>query len=250
MNDRTTLDASDIAAAFDWWRDAGVDLDFSDDATDWLAVPEVTEDLAVAPAATRKPSEEAQVQPAEKTDLLGDAPPQTLEAFREFWMTAPGLDAIGPRGRVAPRGPQSPEVMILVTDPEEHDGEQLLSGPHGALVAKMLKAMGFAPEQTYFASALPRYMPMTDGQALARQGYRELLLHHIGLVQPQRIVAFGANLPPLLAHDVAQAALSLREINHDGRSIPLMVSEGLESMMAMPRLKARFWHRWLDWTAN
>ena len=140
--------------------------------------------------------------------------------------------------------------MVIVTDPEQEDSEQLLSGPQGRLLSRMLAAMGIADDRVYIASALPRHMPMADGATMAVQGLGEVLLHHIGLVRPARVVAFGANLPPLFGHNTAQEAQSLQEINHDGRCIPLMVSEGLESMMAMPRLKARFWHRWLDWTAG
>jgi len=33
----------DFAAATDWWRDAGVDLAFADDATDWLAQPAIAD---------------------------------------------------------------------------------------------------------------------------------------------------------------------------------------------------------------
>jgi DNA polymerase len=29
-----------------------------------------------------------------------------------------------------------------------------------------------------------------------------------------------------------------------------MAADGLDSMMAMPQLKARFWRRWLEWTGT
>ncbi|WFL77205.1 hypothetical protein P7228_14615 [Altererythrobacter arenosus] len=250
MDDQNPLDASDIAAAFDWWRDAGVDLDFSDDATDWLAAAAPAEAAPEPAVAVRKSAPEQAAAPAEKIALLGPQPPTTLEAFREFWLTAPGLDAIGPRGRIAPWGAASPDLMFLVTDPEEQDSDKLLSGPQGRLLSRIIAAMGFEEDAVYLASALPRHTPMADGATLAQSGLGEVLLHHVGLVAPRRIVAFGANLPPLLGHNAAQGPHSLREINHDGRSIPILVAEGLESMMAMPRLKARFWHRWLDWTAD
>lgn len=138
--------------------------------------------------------------------------------------------------------------MVLVTDAEVEDGEKLLSGPQGRLLSKILIAMGFdEASEVYVASAAPRHMPMVDGTALVAAGYAEVLRHHIALVAPQKIVSFGANILPLLGHDAAQDPNSLREINHDGGTTPLLASEGLESLAAMPRLKVRFWRRWLGW---
>ncbi len=250
MSDRNTLSSNDFAAAFEWWHDAGVDLDFADDATDWLADAAPTEAKAQPAVAVHEADSEKLVTPPEKIDLFAGERPADLTAFHKFWLTEPGLDAIGPRGRVAPRGSPSPELMILVTDPEEQDSEKLLSGPQGNLLSRIVAAMGFKEDAIYLASAMPRHTPMADGDSLVQAGLGNVLLHHIGLVAPKRIVAFGANLPALLGHDAAQGAHHLREINHDSGSIPILVSEGLEAMMAMPRLKARFWHRWLDWTAN
>ena len=250
MIDEKTIKPADLAAAFDWWRDAGVDCEFVDDATDWLAdsvAEKATAAPASPPAAQEVPEQQA---PAKKIDLLGPEPPQDLAAFREWWLSAPGLDHVGPRGRVPPRGEVGAEVMILVTDPEEGDGERLLSQVQGRLLQRMLKAMGLSEDQVYVASAVPRHWPMADGASLLAAGYREVLLHHIALACPQRIISFGANILPLLAHNAAQDPKSLREINHGESKTPLMVSEGLDSMLAMPRLKARFWHKWLNWVED
>ena len=140
--------------------------------------------------------------------------------------------------------------MFLVMDPEEADSERLLSGPQGRLLARMLGAMGSNEADAYFASILPRHTPMADGAALVAAGLGEVLRRHVTLAKPERVLAFGTNILPLLGHDVAHDPQSLREINHEGQRTPLMLSEGLDSLLAMPRLKARFWHRWLDWTAN
>ena len=84
--------------------------------------------------------------------------------------------------------------------------------------------------------------------ALTSAGYDKVLMHHISLVSPKRLLAFGRNISPLLGHDAAHETTNLENVNHDGRKLPLMVAQGLDSMMAMPRLKARFWRKWLDWT--
>lgn len=253
MNAHTSSLADQLDAALQWWRQAGVDCDFAEDATDWLAEPVMQAQTAAPPAELRKDTraepEPVQEKPA-RIDLLGATPPADLDAFRQFWLEAPGLDAIGPRGRVAPRGPAGAELMVLVIDPEERDGERLLSGPQGRLLSRMLAAMGLEEEQIYIASALPRHTPMADTSALAVGGLDSVTLHHIKLAAPKRVLAFGANIPPLLGIGLTKDILSLREINQSSSSTPLLVSEGLDSMMTMPRLKARFWRRWMEWSAD
>lgn len=258
MNAPASPLAAQLDSAMQWWELAGLSHDFHDDATDWLAP---VEPLA-RPVETRSdrnaasnqsgegPSRDEPVEEAETPaiDLLGESPPQDLASFRKWWLEAPGLDAIGPRGRVAPRGNSGAELMILVIDPEAGDGEKLLSGPQGALLERMLSAMGLDEDAIYLASALPRHTPMPDTAAAASAGMAAVLAHHIALASPKRVLAFGANILPLLGHELTRDVQSLREINQESGSMPLMVSEGLDSMMAMPRLKARFWRRWIEWS--
>ena len=250
MADQDTLTSRDFAAMVEWWRDAGVDLDFADDVTDWLAEPEVPA-TDEKPAAKVKPKAEAtEPPPAQKIDLLGANPPVDLASFRDWWMSEPALDTIGPRGRVAPRSTATAKLMLIVVDPEQGDTEKLLSQAQGRLVSRMLTAMQIAEDEVYFASALPRHTPMADGTALVQAGFSEVLQHHIKLVAPERVLAFGANILPLLGHEAAQEPASLEKINHEGFSVAAMAAEGLDSMMAMPQLKARFWRRWLEWTGT
>ncbi len=247
MIDRNSNLTDEITAAFEWWRDAGVDFDFTDEITDWLAEPQTQQVVEAAESAPKAVHEPVEPAPATATDLLGADPPQDLAAFHTWWMEEPGLDQIGPRGRIAPRGEAGAELMVLVLDPEEDDRDHLLSGPQGKLLSRMFAAMGLGESQVYLATALPRHTPMADGKTLARAGYAQVLLHHIELVRPKKVLAFGTNILPLLQHNAAQDPQSLREINHDSASTPLLAAEGLDSMLAMPRLKARFWRRWLEW---
>lgn len=250
--------ARELAAAMDWWRNAGVDLDFADDATAWLREEEVAEPAVDAHdtanearephSAPPQEKDATSVAPAARINLLGDEPPQTLEAFRQFWLEAPGLDAIGPRGRVAPRGVADADLMVLVVDPEQGDTDRLMSGPQGRLLDRMLAAMGIAEDRTYIASALPRHTPMADTAAIATGGMDEVLALHVTLAKPKRVLALGRGILPLIGHDRAQDHSSLREIHHGAATTPLLVSEGLDSMMSMPRLKARLWRRWIEWS--
>ena len=257
MADTTPTLSEEIKASMEWWRAAGVDHDFTDDATAWMGdVPQ--DDVSDSEARTpqnRDPvpqadSPAAKTSSAPRVDLLGDSPPGTLAEFREFWLTAPGLDAIGPRGRVPPRGESGAKLMVLVVEPEEGDGEALLSGSQGRLLAKMLNAMGLSESDIYLASALPRPTPMADTASIAAAGMDALTAHHITLAAPQSVLAFGGNILPLIGHDLPKDPQSLREINLVNPPMPLLVSEGLDSLMAMPRLKARFWRRWIEWSAE
>jgi len=244
---------SELSAYREWWRLAGVDLDFADDATAWLSEPEPTlpePDIALSAgdshaALPEEPLAEKSIRP----DLLGDAPPETLDAFREWWLAAPGLDPIGPRGRVPPRGPAEAALMVLVVHPEEEDRDRLLAGAQGRLLEAILGAMGMTSRETYVASALPRFMPVADCAAETRRGMGEVLAHHIALAAPRRIVAFGAGLAALLGNDAEKDFGSLPIIHHKPSNVPALVSEDLESLMAMPKLKARFWRRWIEWSA-
>lgn len=136
--------------------------------------------------------------------------------------------------------------MVLVPQPEEGDRERLLEGPQGRLLANILAAMGIRDEEVYLASALPSHMPVADLAMLAASGMDAVLAHHIALAAPQRLLVFGTGLAALLPRSGEQP---LREINHAHGKVPVMVSETLDALMEMPRLKARFWKRWMEWSA-
>ncbi|MEM9502304.1 MAG: uracil-DNA glycosylase family protein, partial [Pseudomonadota bacterium] len=195
-------------------------------------------------------NQQAKAQAATRVDLLGDSPPKTIAEFHEFWLSAPGLDPIGSRGRVPARGKANARLMVLVIDPEEHDSETLLSGPQGELLTNFIAATDVDESEVYFASALTRHTPMADTATIAASGMETVLAHHISLAAPERVIAFGANILPLLGHNPTKDIHSLHEINQGNPRMPLLVSEGLDSLMSMPRLKARFWRRWNEWSAK
>lgn len=260
--------AREFEAALAWWQAAGVDCDFADDATAWLAdgplsaAPVETQGrLAAGNPAPPRPAATAQFSegraapvaavpdptPSPSRNLLGDSPPADLAAFRQWWIEAPGLDAARGFPRVPPRGAAGAALMVLVPQPEAADSERLLAGPQGRLLANILAAMGLDENAVYIAAALPSHTPMADLAALAASGMDAVTAHHIALVAPQRLIAFGTGLAPMLG---AAPDQPLREINHAGRTIPATSSETLDALMEMPRLKARFWRRWIEWSAT
>lgn len=244
--------ARDIAAALSWWREAGVDCDFGDAATEWLADPDRPAPVMEGPRTPFSPAvPAATVTEQAPVDLGGDSSdwPQDLAAFQSWWMSEPSLDKGNTAGRIAPRGKAGARLLVLVEQPEAEDREVLLSGPHGKLVSAMLGAMGIGEDEAYFAAVLPRYTPLPDWQGLAGMGLGKLLLHHIRLAAPQRVIAMGSNIPSLLGHDPAQNPQSLLNLNHGGSTVPVLLGRGPDALMRA-RAKAAFWQRWLDWTGT
>lgn len=260
--------AREFDAALAWWRAAGVDHDYTDDATAWLTdapardAPLANAATAKAPEIVAAHQEKRQTAPAQtapapaptpamaRRDLLGDSPPADLAAFRQWWLECVELDAGRSFPRIAPRGSAGATLMVVVPQPEEHDRERLLDGPQGHLLANILAAMGLAENTVYFASALPCHTPMADLAAIGAGGMDAVLAHHIALARPQRLLVLGTGLATMLGAASADLAdQPLREINHTGGKAPVMVSETLDAMMEMPRLKARLWKRWIEWSA-
>ncbi len=238
--------AEDFAAALDWWREAGVDHDFADTATDWLAAPAPKPDQAV-PAARQPAAKATPTEPAAAPSFGGDPAlwPRDLAAFRQWWLTEPAIEDGGIGPRVAPRGEVGAALMIVVAMPGEDDTEMLLAGPQGRLIDGFLRAAGIATDGVYLASVLGRYAPLPD---LTRAGLAGLLQHHAGIVAPRRILALGRNILPLFAHEPPQGPQSLPGFNHDGRNVPLMEARGPAELLRSARARADLWQRWLEWT--
>ncbi len=237
--------AAAVAAALDWWREAGVDDDFTDLPQDWLA--EAVPATAVAGA----DAPQAPTEPAKPAPRIGGDPaawPRELAEFPAWWHSEPSLAAAG-IGRISPSGPHDAKLMVLVAMPSEGDSETLLSGKTGVLLDGILRAMGLDRGQIYLASALPAHTALPDWEALADAGLGAVLAHHIALAAPQRLLVFGrGGISTLLGNGSAQTAATLRNFNHDGHNVPLMVAVDLEALLASPGLKSGLWNRWLEWT--
>lgn len=235
-----------IAAAFDWWRDAGVDSDFTDDPKSWIAA----EEPAAQAAPQYKPvPEKRAAEPAPAAKIEPSSLPANLPAFNDWWLSEPMLDAGRVSGRVPPRGNAGAELMVIVAHPEAADSDTLLSGPQGMGFDAMLVAMGIAPEAAYVASALPRHTPHADWAAAVSAGLGTALLRHIELVSPRRLIVFGDNILPLLGNDLPKSPADSLKVNHDGGKVALLVARELGALLERPRWKAGFWQRWLEWTS-
>ena len=250
-----------IDSYLEWWRAAGVDRAFDDAANDWLAPGEANSDAAtehgrqqVGPAAASPPpaAEPAQPEPERIGGERADWP-TTLDDFTQWLLrdsrvaqTLPGAPSAP---LIGPTGPANASLMIVVPQPEEADRDALLSGQEGELLDSMLAAMGCSRADTYIAPALPRRIAMPDWEALAAAGLGELLAHHIALAGPQRVLVLGRGILPLFPHDTAQGTVALREFAQDSVLHGAGIAAGLDTMLARSPERARFWKRWLDWTA-
>lgn len=253
----------EIDAALSYWAALGVDCSFHDDARAWLAErpapdqPDGLKSSATASVSHAHPASTRQMSPGAKNDLdeakpkslWGDSPPQSLSEFHRWWMECPTLGERSLYPRIAPRGGSGAKLMVIIPDPEAEDQSQLLSGPQGKLLAQILSAMGLRENEYYLASALPCHTPRADLSAMAQGGLGVVLAHHIALAMPQRVVMFGQGLKTFLNTNAENTNDALREINHRQVSTQLFVTETLGSMLDMPRLKARFWRRWMEWSA-
>lgn len=238
-------------AAIDWWRSAGVDHDFADEAQDWLANPEPEVAMIGAPATIAAPSFTAP-PPPEIARIGGDAAlwPQDLAAFQAWWLAEPSLDDGHTAGRLAPRGPIRAELMVLVDNPEAEDCDRLLTGPRGRLIGGIISALGIAADAVYFASVLPRHMPLPDWADLAMRGLGDLTRHHVGLAAPKRLIGFGSHVSSLLGHDPAKSVQPLPHIWRLGAALPAMAAPELESLLSRPIGKARLWQALLEWPSD
>ena len=234
-----------LEAALDWWREAGVDSDFSEQPRNWLAKPEPKEEAAPAAVTVTTQPAVLQIPP-----LGGDSAgwPRTLQEFAAWWLGDPSLETPGTGPRIAPRGAAGAELMVLVPYPEAGDRERLLSGRQGELVANMLKAMGIGEDRAYLASALPRHAAHPDWQALCERGLGAVLRHHIALAAPKRLLVLGRKMLPLFGHDPAQGTPTAGQIALEGIGVPVLAAVGPETLLDEPRFRKALWRAWLDWT--
>ncbi|MBB4613662.1 uracil-DNA glycosylase family protein [Novosphingobium taihuense] len=241
-----------VTAALDWWRDAGVDHAFVDDPQDWLA--ETRQPAATSTPPPMKPLRELA---AERTDshavprvAAREGWPSSLEEFAPWWMAEPALAPTG-LPRLLPVGSKGADLLVLVPMPSADDGNALLSGKSGRLLDAMLAAFGLDRSRTYLASALPAHVPMPDWSMYREAGIGDVLLHHLTLAAPKRMLILGASgISALLGHDPPNLAQSLRAINQEGSPLPALSAWDLEAMLQRPALKAGLWSRWLDWTGT
>ncbi len=242
----------ELAAYWGWWREAGVEGDFSDEPQALLRL--VEEDALDAGNASDAQSRGPEAPEAEPVSIGGTAEawPRELAAFREWWLAEPSLDLPGSGPRLPPRGAENAALLVLVPMPEPGDRERLLEGREGALITAMLAAMGIAPAEAYIAAALPRHMAAPDWAGLEASGLGAITRHHLMLARPQRLLVLGHAILPLLGHDPSQSPAAVRDTAikaaPGAASVPTLASFAPGRLLENARQRAILWRRWLDWT--
>ncbi len=213
------------ASALEWWSDAGVDTLVEDELRDWFAAP--------AP----------QVRPLAVTSVpAADLPPDTLDAF-VTWRMGDAVPEAGWNALRIPVAPQkNPSLMILTDLPEADDSAEAgwMTGPVGALLDRMLAAIGEVRESVVIAG-IAHARPLTGRIPADAQATLDDLAHRlVKLVAPQRLLLFGAEpCRALLGADGQRGGL--RTLNHDGIACPTIATFHPRFLLERPLAKAETW---------
>jgi DNA polymerase len=196
-------------SALDWWAEAGVDALADDLPRDWLA--------QVMPAAQIAPAE---VKPA------APALPDTLAAFRA-WLLADASVPGAIRGRVDALGDHTTGAVVVVDMPEAEDRASgtLLSGEVGALFDRMLGAIKLSRTDIYLIPFAPSRSTTGRVGDADFAALTPLLLHHLTLAEPKRLLLLGdAPVQALLRTPAARARETVHMIGIGDHQVPAVAS--------------------------
>lgn len=260
VEDPGRSDSHDLAESLiDWWALAGVDLDYSENPTDWRGFVE-----AETPKRRALPSPGAagvaapDLRPAGRAPAPSPAPanepgappnldpPGDMAGFAQWWMTDAALETrrgLGPR--IAPRGMPGAPVMIVADLPDRDDSGTVFSGAAGKMLGAILTACGWTFDQVYCTAMVPQ--AMIDDRELREAGgkWDKLLVHHVRLAQPQSLVLLGdAPNRALSGHNLSHNRGSLRFVNHGWGEIAAIATVHPRALIGKSRLKAEAWRDW------
>ena len=229
-----------IESALGWWADAGVDTAISETPRDWLAPPAPPPPAIAAPAARTPDAAPSPVTAAMPNDL---AALHTLLAEGAY---APA--AAPPRLRVAPSGDPASGLMIIADMPDAPDvaAGHLLAGETRRLFDAMLAAMGRSRDTVYLAALSPARISGGRIDAALATPLTALMRRHIALVAPRAVMLLGdETCRALLGVERGQArgepGGALRELNHDGGTVPAIAIVHPRFLLRHPAAKAEAW---------
>jgi uracil-DNA glycosylase len=215
------------ASLLRWWDDAGVDLIVEDEPQSWTN-------------RSTKPAVVADAPPVSVESL-----PDTLPGLVDWLMTSDRIPAAeDPARRVAPFGTPGAAIMLVTDMPETGDAEAgaLFSGEAGALLDRMLAAIGHDRTTVYCAPLCPARTATGRLDDAALPQLAEIAMHHIALVKPERIWIMGQTASrALLGMDDIAARGSIREINCNGATIGAVASLHPRLLLQNPKRKALVW---------
>lgn len=221
-----------------WWELAGVDAAVSEMPVNWL------DDEAKAEAAVEvvpPPTVVKNVPPAKPAiDWPRDI--EALKASIASGLPLPG-NGFG-SSFVSPAGPSTCEAMVIsdLPDQDEIGAGMLGSGATGALLTRMLAAIGLKLADCYW-TALATTIPPTG--EVPETSFKELaaFVHHqIGLVKPTSLILLGSSASKaLLGEELMKSRQNLGNVNHDGRNMAVLTTFHPRTLIAQPAMKAHAW---------
>ncbi|MEP2104047.1 MAG: uracil-DNA glycosylase family protein [Parasphingorhabdus sp.] len=240
--------AEQIESLRDWWSLAGVDLHYNSEPASLLeetapATLPVEQKLIESIAPTESKPQSA--QESTSVESCSENYPKQHDQFLA-WLSVPEklVEARWSQNHVLPTGVIEPEIMVIVGMPEQGSLAQnsLFSEKSAALLANMLKAIGCDSEKTYSASvSLGRSF---DGRIDPQyhDALKKRMLHHIGLVRPQRLIFFGDTPSGLFFNENLLTARKNKQfVNHSSYKIEAIATFHPRILIERPEFKAEAW---------
>jgi DNA polymerase len=183
MGGASELTRGEALSTLSWWHMAGVDVLVDAEPRQWLRVLPQAAPVETETAATPRPSRAAIAASAPAADLSGIEAATSLDALRA------AVEAMRP-GAIFADGDPASGVMIVgeTAAPDDDRTGKPFSGPAGALLDRMLAAIGRSRANVYITNLMPWRAafgrdPVTGAAILAR---------HVALARPRAILAMGA----------------------------------------------------------
>jgi DNA polymerase len=218
-------------SALSWWQEAGVDTLVAEEPRDWLnPKPEAAAAASAAPAQI----------PAEML-------PDSLAAFQDWLAATDSLPFASPDAtRIAPAGDAAAGLMVLTDMATAEDAAAgiIFSGEAGALVERMLAAIGRSRETIYLAPFSPIRPPAGRIDPAGVRMLTGIARHHVGLAAPKALLIFGDSCSrALLGQPMTAARGRWHDLETPTGPVRALVTIRPQELLTQPKLKA---HAWAD----
>lgn len=221
-----------------WWELAGVDAAVADMPVNWLedeAKFEAVVDHAV-------PLQVVKEMPPAKPAIDWPSSIEALKAAIAAGVPLPGND-FG-NGFVSPTGPVACDVMIIsdLPDQDETGPGMLGSGATGALLTRMLAAIGIRLADCYWTALATTIPPTAEVPENSFSELAAFARHQIGLAKPKSLILLGSSAcKALLDDELMNARQNLGNLNHDGSNMAVLTIFHPRTLIARPAMKAQAW---------
>ncbi len=231
--------SSMIASLTGWWELAGLHSAVSDAPVNWL------ETVTTAEVAKNSPAVVAAAIPTMVPVPPSIAWPTNLEMLRTMIANGEPLPGNGFGTRfISPVGPSTSDVMVVsdLPDQDELSAGTLGSGATGALLSRMLGAIGISLTDCYWTMLATTVPPTGEVPEHAFAELNDFVRYQLGLVKPKSLILLGsAACKALLGEELMKSRAALRNINHDDSSMTVLTTFHPRTLIARPAMKAQAW---------